>query len=107
MVEGVASFYSFLSLTPKGRNTIRLCGNIVDRFSRLDSVQAAFVAELGIKMGQASHDRVFHLGQTPCTDLCDQAVHNLDITYKWFSTCTVNDETVTDNKSRWVCHGSF
>lgn len=73
MVEGVASFYSFLSLTPKGRNTIRLCGNIVDRFSRLDSVQAAFVAELGIKMGQASHDRVFQLGQTPCTDLCEQA----------------------------------
>ena len=49
----------------------------------------------------------FVCGARYCADLCDQAVHNLDITYKWFSTCTVNDETVTDNKSRWVCHDSF
>ena len=30
-VEGVASFYSFLSLAPKGKVTIRLCDDIVDR----------------------------------------------------------------------------
>ena len=34
-VEGVASFYSFLSLVPKGRVTIRLCDDIVDRFAGL------------------------------------------------------------------------
>eukprot|EP01035_Chromulina_nebulosa_P057091 gene57091-78228_t len=37
-VEGVASFYSFLSLTPKGRVTIRLCDDIIDRFAGLSNV---------------------------------------------------------------------
>jgi len=72
-VEGVASFYSFLSLTPKGRITIRLCDDIVDRFSGLEAVQAAFEAALGIKMGQTSPDGAFSLELTPCIGLCDQA----------------------------------
>ena len=72
-VEGVASFYSFLSLTPKGRVTIRLCDDIVDRFSGLDAVVAAFEAELGIKLGQTSADGAFSLELTPCIGLCDQA----------------------------------
>jgi [NiFe] hydrogenase diaphorase moiety large subunit len=32
-VEGVATFYSFFSKTPKGRITIRLCDDIIDRFA--------------------------------------------------------------------------
>ena len=72
-VEGVASFYSFLSLAPKGRVTIRLCDDIVDRFSGLDAVVAAFEAELGIKMGETSADHGFSLEFTPCIGLCDQA----------------------------------
>lgn len=72
-VEGVASFYSFLSLTPKGRVTIRLCDDIVDRFCGLDAVVAAFEIELGIKMGETSADGAFSLEFTPCIGLCDQA----------------------------------
>lgn len=72
-VEGVASFYSFLSLAPKGRVTIRLCDDIVDRFSGLDAVVAAFEAGLGIKMGETSADQAFSLEFTPCIGLCDQA----------------------------------
>ncbi len=51
-VEGVASFYAFLSLTPKGRITIRLCDDIVDRHAGLAAVQQAFEEELGISTGQ-------------------------------------------------------
>ena len=72
-VEGAASFYSFLSLAPKGQVTIRLCDDIVDRFSGLDAVVAAFEAELGIKMGETSTDQAFSLEFTPCIGLCDQA----------------------------------
>lgn len=72
-VEGVASFYAFLSLAPKGRVTIRLCDDIIDRFSGLDAVVAAFEAELGIKMGETSADQAFSLEFTPCIGLCDQA----------------------------------
>ena len=72
-VEGVASFYAFLSLTPKGRVTIRLCDDIIDRFAGLDAVVAAFQDELGIQMGQTSPDGAFSLDYTPCIGMCDQA----------------------------------
>jgi [NiFe] hydrogenase diaphorase moiety large subunit len=72
-VEGVASFYAFLSLEPKGRVTIRLCDDIVDRFARLDAVTAAFEEELGITVGQTSADGAFSLENTPCIGMCDQA----------------------------------
>lgn len=72
-VEGVASFYSFLSDEPKGEITIRLCDDIVDRFAGLDAVVAAFEAALGIAMGETSADGRVSLEFTPCIGLCDQA----------------------------------
>ena len=72
-VEGVASFYSFLSLAPKGRVTLRLCDDIVDRFAGLDAIVAVFEAELGIKLGETSADGAFSLELTPCIGMCDQA----------------------------------
>ncbi|MFN6926139.1 MAG: NAD(P)H-dependent oxidoreductase subunit E [Tabrizicola sp.] len=72
-VEGVASFYSFLSLAPKGRVPIRLCDDIVDRFAGLDAVAAAFEAELGISVGQTTPDGAVSLELTPCIGMCDQA----------------------------------
>ena len=72
-VEGVASFYSFLSLEPKGRITIRLCDDIVDRHAGFAEVVAVFQAELGIKVGQTSADGMFSLDLTPCIGMCDQA----------------------------------
>ena len=72
-VEGVASFYSFFSLTPKGRVTIRLCDDIIDRYAGLEAVTAAFESELGISVGETSLDGAFSLEYTPCIGMCDQA----------------------------------
>ncbi|MYM57218.1 NAD(P)H-dependent oxidoreductase subunit E [Thalassovita mangrovi] len=72
-VEGVASFYAFLSQAPKGRVTIRLCDDIVDRFAGMPEVAAAFEAALGIKVGETSADGAVSLEYTPCIGLCDQA----------------------------------
>ena len=72
-VEGVASFYAFLSLTPKGRVTIRLCDDIIDRFAGLDAVATAFEAALGITVGQTTADGAISLEYTPCIGMCDQA----------------------------------
>ena len=72
-VEGVASFYAFLSLTPKGRITIRLCDDIIDRFAGLDAVTAACEDALGITVGQTTADGAFSLEYTPCIGMCDQA----------------------------------
>jgi [NiFe] hydrogenase diaphorase moiety large subunit len=72
-VEGVASFYSFLSSAPKGRVTIRLCDDIIDRYAGLEAVTAAFEKELGVKVGETSADGEFSLEFTPCIGMCDQA----------------------------------
>lgn len=72
-VEGVASFYSFLSLSPKGRVTIRLCDDIVDRYCGLEAVTEAFEKTLGVKVGETSSDGAFSLEYTPCIGMCDQA----------------------------------
>ncbi len=72
-VEGVASFYSFFSLTPKGRVTIRLCDDIIDRFAGLDAVVEEFERILGITVGETSADGAFSLEYTPCIGMCDQA----------------------------------
>ena len=72
-VRGVASFYSFLSLEPKGRITIRLCDDIIDRHAGFTAVLAAFESELGIRLGQTSGDGAVSLDATPCIGLCDQA----------------------------------
>jgi len=72
-VEGVASFYAFLSLEPKGRVTIRLCDDIVDRFAGLAAVTEAFEHTLGVTVGQTAVDGAFSLEYTPCIGMCDQA----------------------------------
>ena len=72
-VEGVASFYAFLSLEPKGRVTIRLCDDIIDRFAGLRDVVTVFEQELGISVGETSADGAISLEYTPCIGMCDQA----------------------------------
>ena len=84
-VEGVASFYAFLSLTPKGRVTIRLCDDIVDRHAGLAEIVQIFEKELGIKVGETSDDGAFSLEYTPCIGMCDQApaamINDVVVTY--------------------------
>lgn len=72
-VEGVASFYSFFSLTPKGRVAIRLCDDIIDRFAGMPAVAAAFEEALGIRVGETTPDGAVSLEYTPCIGLCDHA----------------------------------
>jgi len=72
-VEGVASFYSFFSLTPKGKITIRLCDDIIDRFSGLSEISAIFETVLGVDVGDTTADGSFSLEYTPCIGMCDQA----------------------------------
>ncbi|CUH67544.1 NAD-reducing hydrogenase HoxS subunit alpha [Thalassovita gelatinovora] len=72
-VEGVASFYAFLSQTPKGRVTIRLCDDIIDRFAGMPQVVAAFETALGIKVGETTPDGAISLDYTACIGMCDQA----------------------------------
>ncbi len=72
-VEGVVSFYSFLSERPKGKVVIRLCDDYIDRMAGSESVGQALRDELGISFGETTPDGRITLEHTPCIGLCDQA----------------------------------
>ncbi|MEO1567670.1 MAG: NAD(P)H-dependent oxidoreductase subunit E [Pseudomonadota bacterium] len=72
-VEGVVSFYAFFSQEPRGRVTIRLCDDIIDRFAGMPDVARAFEEALSITVGETSADGAFSLEYTPCIGLSDQA----------------------------------
>lgn len=74
-VYGVASFYSFLSLStkPPGRNLIRVCKCLPCHLKGGDTVIEGLVRELGIKDGETTSDGRFSLQLTNCIGLCDRA----------------------------------
>ena len=72
-VEGLVTFYAFLSKEQKGRIVVRLCDDVVDRMSGFDQVLASFERELGVAVGETTEDGVVTLETTPCIGMCDQA----------------------------------
>lgn len=72
-VEGVVSFYSFFSQSPKGVISIRLCDDIIDRQAGVEKITEIIQQELGIKVGETSQDGHYSLDYTPCIGLSDQA----------------------------------
>ncbi len=72
-VEGVVSFYAFLSKKPKGKVVIRLCNDIIDEMKGSERVANALREELGIEFGETTPDGKISLEWTPCIGLCDHA----------------------------------
>jgi [NiFe] hydrogenase diaphorase moiety large subunit len=83
-VEGVVSFYAFLSKKPKGKVVIRLCNDVVDKMAGVDAIVEALKKELGINFGRTTPDGKITLEYTPCIGMCDQAPAAL-----------INDEVIT------------
>lgn len=72
-IEGLVTFYSFFSETPKGKIAIRLCDDIIDRHAGAEQIAAVFAEELGIEIGETSSDGKFSLEYIPCIGMSDQA----------------------------------
>jgi [NiFe] hydrogenase diaphorase moiety large subunit len=83
-VEGVISFYAFLSKRPKGKVVIRLCNDVVDKMAGVDAVAEEFKKQLNIDFGRTTPDGKITLEYTPCIGMCDQAPAAL-----------INDEVIT------------
>ncbi len=72
-VYGVATFYSFLSVKPRGKYVIRLCRTISCVIAgKYHPAVASLLGELGIAFGETTRDGLFTLEQTSCIGLCDQ-----------------------------------
>ena len=72
-VYGVASFYSFLSTKPLGRNVIRICQSLPCYLKYCQRIIESVEKELGIKPGETTPDGRFSFQLTNCIGLCDQA----------------------------------
>ncbi|MFW6152025.1 MAG: NAD(P)H-dependent oxidoreductase subunit E, partial [Verrucomicrobiota bacterium] len=72
-VEGVVSFYSFLSDAPKGKVVIRMCNDVMDSLKGCAEVADAFRKSLGIDFGETTPDGKISLEHTACMGMCDQS----------------------------------
>ncbi|HEY51591.1 MAG TPA: NADH-quinone oxidoreductase subunit NuoE [Dehalococcoidia bacterium] len=72
-VYGVASFYSFLSTRPLGRNVIRVCKSLPCYLKSAEMIMEAVQKELGIGLGETTPDGRFTFQLTNCIGLCDHA----------------------------------
>ena len=72
-IYGVATFYSFLSMKPQGRNVIRVCKSIPCFLKNCHSIIETVEKEIGIKPGETTPDGRFSLQLTNCIGACDKA----------------------------------
>lgn len=71
-VQGVVSFYSFLSTEKKGKFIVRLCRTISCDMAGKEAVANQLENELGIEFGETTDDGMFTLEFTNCLGMCDQ-----------------------------------
>lgn len=72
-VQGVATFYHFLGITPTGEHVIYLCRTLSCAMADVKSIAKTLQKELGIKMGETTKDGKITLKWSNCIGLCDQA----------------------------------
>lgn len=72
-VFGIASFYSFLSVKPSGRNVIRICKSLPCYLKSCQVIIETVQKEIGIKPGEITPDGRFSFELTNCIGLCDKA----------------------------------
>lgn len=72
-VYGVATFYSFLSTKPQGRNVIRICKSIPCYLKNAQIIIDSVRREIGIRPGETTPDGKFSFELTNCIGACDKA----------------------------------
>ncbi len=71
-VYGVATFYSFLSTKPQGRNVIRICKSLPCLITNGQTIIESVEKEIGIKPGETTPDGKFSFQLTNCIGVCDK-----------------------------------
>ena len=72
-VYGVATFYSFLSTEPRGRNVIRICKSLPCYLKDAQMIIESVAGEIGITPGQTTADQRFSFELANCIGACDMA----------------------------------
>ncbi len=72
-VYGVVSFYSFFTMTPKGKHPISICLGTACYVRGAEKVLDEFKKELGIGVGETTADGMFSLDSLRCVGACGLA----------------------------------
>jgi NADH-quinone oxidoreductase E subunit len=72
-VSGVATFYHFFRLKPRGKFSVSVCLGTACYVKGADKIYDAFCNELGIKEGETTKDGLFSIENTRCLGVCGQA----------------------------------
>ena len=72
-IYGVVTFYSFFSMVPKGRHTIKVCMGTACYVLRIAEVLGRIKSNLNLEVGQTTEDRRFSLEAVRCLGACGLA----------------------------------
>jgi len=72
-VYGVVTFYSFFTMTPKGKHPISICMGTACYVRGAEKVLDEFKKELGLQVGQTTADGKFSLSSLRCVGACGLA----------------------------------
>ena len=72
-VTGVATFYHYFRLQPRGKHVINVCMGTACYVKGADKISARLHDELGIAFGETTKDGMFSLESTRCLGTCGLA----------------------------------
>jgi len=72
-IWGVATFYHYFNLTPKGKHTISVCLGTACYVKGAEDILNTIKQELKINLGQTSEDKLFSLQEARCLGACGLA----------------------------------
>ena len=72
-IWGVATFYHYFNLKPRGAHTIAVCMGTACYVKGADAVLEALKKELKVQVGETTEDRLFTLQEARCLGACGLA----------------------------------
>lgn len=72
-IYGVVTFYSFFTMVPKGRHTIKVCMGTACYVKGIGEVLARIQAAYNLEVGKTTEDRRFSLEAVRCLGACGLA----------------------------------
>jgi NADH:ubiquinone oxidoreductase subunit E len=73
VVFGVATFYSFFTLVPRGKHVIRVCLGTACYVKRSEEILDKIKDELDLEVGEVTRDRKYSLEAVRCLGACGLA----------------------------------
>ncbi len=73
VVFGVATFYSFFTLVPRGRHVVRVCLGTACYVKRSEEILDKLKSELDIEVGEVTRDKKYSLEAVRCLGACGLA----------------------------------